>query len=210
MANKITYNGIDYPSVTSLAKEYSILPNTLKYRLEQGMSVKDALSTRRKSRVDKNKPTPSNVVKIEYNGKHYDSFTQLCKEYNVPLANFSKRKSRGYSIEECIYGRRDIKVNYTYNNKGYYSLMEIAKEYNISLSTLSGRLSSGYSLKDAIEGNIETSIEYEGILYKNEKELCKKQGVSYATFRSRKNRGASLEECLYKGYLKLNRSKKSQ
>lgn len=201
MSKIIEYKGITYKSVSALAKEYEVDGNKLRYQLEKGVSIEQAIADIRKSTLESESIIKEKIV---FENKEYNSYGELCRKLNVSLGLFCKRKSRGYSIEESVYGKDKEKI--TYNGKEYSSINKIAEEFGLSYRALASRIKSGYTLEEAItwKDGIHGAyvIVYDGNRYQSEKDLCNKLGVSRNTFKARKKKGWTLEECIHGKSLK--------
>lgn len=91
---KLEYNGKEYKSVVELAKVAQVGYGTLKARLLSGMSVEEAVETKKDSRKQ--------AQKIEYMGKEYPSMKRLAEEVGIKYSVFYERVKRGMSVEEAV------------------------------------------------------------------------------------------------------------
>lgn len=49
--------------------------------------------------------------KIQFKGKTYKSFRELCEDYNAPYEKSRKRFQRNWAIEESLFGKTEIEVS---------------------------------------------------------------------------------------------------
>lgn len=101
------YNGVEYPSIKSLAKEYGMYEGTISRRLKLGLSLDEAMI---KSSCIK-KIDSSNVY--EYNNKKYLTLKDLYEEHKedavVTYSSFRKRIKKGIPIQVALtYSAKEI------------------------------------------------------------------------------------------------------
>lgn len=96
----IEFEGHRFKSIRELCRHYKLHPATFCGRRDLGWTLKECVYGKidefGKSRL---------IGKIEFNGKIYKSFKELCEAYDVNYANCRMRYHRGWTIEECILGK---------------------------------------------------------------------------------------------------------
>ncbi len=223
--NIIEYNGKIYSSKRKLCQDYDINYITFLDREKRGLSIEECLSEKHFSSKSNNtsykelqencnedytrnivrtyKYSPSkehtNGIKIEYKGKNYTSYKELCYSYGANYSTFRARKNRGLSIEECLEKVSHNHKRISHNGKDYTSYQELCKDYEVNYGTFITRKRKCLSLKDCLqsEGRVTVSpITYNNKTYPSYKELCKEYNVKYDTFAKRRAKGLSLEESL--------------
>lgn len=94
------YNGLHgdtYTSLQKLADAYGIPRGTLKSRLEIGMTLEEALTSKlRKLRKLRNNKC------VDWLDNEYDTIEDMCKAYNVKVSTFKWRIKHGYSLQEAL------------------------------------------------------------------------------------------------------------
>lgn len=87
----------------------------------------------------------------------------------------------------------------------YSSVSEMCKAYNIGRSTFQQRIQKGMSLEEALTAPLCKSsarankcVDYLGNEYSSEAKMCEKYGINFFTYRERKMKGWSIEDCLTK------------
>lgn len=144
---KIVYDGIEYPSIRSLAKAKNIPYHVIQMRLKKGMSIKKAIET----------PVGELMGnEIVFKNKKYSSFSKLCKAFNIPPSIALSRLNMNWSLEKTLTTPvRKTKNRYipqlTYNGKDYSSLKVLCDDLNIDYQNTLNRLHRGKTLKEAIE-----------------------------------------------------------
>lgn len=93
---------------------------------------------------------------MSYNGKQYEKYSDLAREYNITPHRLFKRLDRGWSLEEAINIPIDRKEHilhkklYKYNNK-LMSIKQLSEFSGLNPSTISKRLDRGWSVEEAVE-----------------------------------------------------------
>lgn len=192
----ITYNGVDYPNLSSLAKAFNINAATLQQRLSRGYSLEDALSNKRINKI------------IMYNGVKYTSYSALAKAHNITRQTLWNRIKQGYSLDEALSQKRLRNPNSGYGTatpisyKGikYRTKKELANALNVTPSFLYQRLSKGLSVEEALlsveKVIVGKPVTYKGVKYPSIKELAKAVNVKPDFLYQRFKKGYTVEEAL--------------
>ena len=96
--------GNKYRFIKEMCRHYKIEYETYLSRRNKGWTVEEALTLptgQRNSRL-KHNCTTSGIPCVDYLGNTYNSYTEMCKAYGISNVLFAKRKSRGYTLEECL------------------------------------------------------------------------------------------------------------
>lgn len=80
-----------YSSIREAAKRYKISYNTVLYRLQQGLSIEEAVGIT---------PIKKKIVKI--NGVEYPSLKIACQHYNLKLSKIYIRLRHKWSLDEAF------------------------------------------------------------------------------------------------------------
>lgn len=125
---KIEYNGKIYESRVALAKEFNIPVGTLEARLRQGKTIETAIKLGHGKKGIYGK-------RITYNGKEYDSISQLAKAVDINYYTLRSRLYLGKTVEEAIAMGTDstIKTTIEYNNTQYESINDLKRKLNINM-----------------------------------------------------------------------------
>lgn len=150
------------------------------------------------------------------NGKSYTSLSSCyndnSEKITVGIATVRSRLKSGWSLEDALFKPKEKTLetklgDHTVEGKVYKNLPSISKEYGITLNTIYKRYSRGCRGDDLIplkkRKNYIEVIEdkkygfYAGnIGYVTAADACKKLGVKYVTYQSRRRRGLSIEQAL--------------
>lgn len=88
------HQGRSFESFEQLARHYAMCPDTLKHRLKNGMSLKQALTMPARR--------GQHVQCKDHLGTVYYTFTDMCNHWGVKYYTFISRLNKGLSIEKCL------------------------------------------------------------------------------------------------------------
>ena len=91
--NRIEFEGKIYSSLMAVCRAYGVKYNTVQGRLEDGMSLSEAIHTPKMCSLAKPR---------DWNGKTYPSLVALCKEHNFPYNLVRDRLYKGKSLEKAL------------------------------------------------------------------------------------------------------------
>lgn len=142
---------------------------------------------------------------IELHGKTYNSYTELSKEYNLPINSIYKGLSRGLSIEEVVtnYKPRNKEVKDHLGNS-FDSIRDMCRFWNTSEHVYRQRVVAGMSLKDALTlplkkgGNRYNRVytDFNGNTFTTMQSMCDFHGLNISTLHRHIKDGKTLEEAL--------------
>lgn len=186
----VEYAGKMYPSIRSLAIERRMPYQTLRARLEKGMSVEEA--------IQDDVPRIYRGAPIEYAGKIYPSIKALAEEQQIPYNKLRVRLCRGMTVEEALSASGP---SIEYGGKTYLSIKSLADELHVPYCRLRHRLKKGMAVDEALQNNRLYSykghpVEYKGKLYPSICSLAKELPIPYYTLLYRLKKGWSIEEAL--------------
>lgn len=81
---KITHDGIEYPSITELAKKLDISPITLSHRI--------------RNNIDLQKPVANRRTTFEYDGKIFKSRKEMCCFLGINISTYKYRLKHGLDL----------------------------------------------------------------------------------------------------------------
>lgn len=199
--------GKTYYGCGQLGDAFGIEPTTIRARLEtSGWTLRQAVGV---DDPPEREVVPSLCKPITFRGEQYASQTELCRVYGVQRGNFWTRRKAGWSLEEALELVKRPKV---YNKplkpvtafgKEYSCLAEACRCFGEDVKRVCGRINQlGWSIEDALTGKRSEPhggwIVYaiNGERYVGQEELAKAHGLTKQQFRSRLNRGHTLEQAL--------------
>lgn len=95
-AKAVSFNGVDYESVTAMCKDYNVSPIEYYKRLKRGWTMEQALEVAPRSTkvISKIKPTVF--------GRQFQTVKEACDYYGVSTVTYRGRRRKGYSEEESL------------------------------------------------------------------------------------------------------------
>ena len=132
----------------------------------------------------------------DHKGKEYASVADMCRAYRVKTNTYYKRLERGYSIKECLLGRKSR--YYVYKRKYYKTLAEASRDLNVPYDLLVKRMKKGMSFKQAVEHETTRVTDEHGNAYESERTMCEARGVNLNTYRKRRRKGDDIATALTK------------
>jgi DNA-binding transcriptional ArsR family regulator len=196
MAIQVEYNGNVYRSKSSLCKATGISPGTLANRLNNGLSVEQALA------IPFYKEWSFYQGKIVYQGTTYANLSELARGINIEESALSYHLRMGLLLEEILEGKTNF-VRYT--GKVYTSLEVLCSKRGCDLKKAVSQIKNGASLAEAMDGGgSKNEVLYKGKTYPSLSVLAEEKGVSYLNLLARLKITGSVEKAidflLGKGY----------
>lgn len=155
-----------------------------------------------------------NVVTDPF-GRTHRTLLSMLKFYDIPTSSYVGYMVTGRSMTDVLVDKMNkrlpkIKPGNRYDNvvdhlgKSYETISDMCRHYNISHGLIRDRLLAGWSLKDAltIPANPDIHIktkeveDHLGNKYNSLASMCKHYGMSDCTYRSRIQKGWTLEKAL--------------
>ena len=141
--NIFEFEGNMFRSERELANHYNIPYATLRYRLQMGMPLEEAIKGKRKRKKGK---------KIILGDVEYSSIKEAAKDNGISLKSVYARVSKGEDLESAITRPTSSGLHKSVTIKGvvYKNRKEAAKAFNISPSTITNRINKGWDEYSAI------------------------------------------------------------
>ncbi|ADL36339.1 hypothetical protein bpr_II402 (plasmid) [Butyrivibrio proteoclasticus B316] len=157
--------------IKTICETYSISYETIKKRLEHGLSLEEALAA--KNPLFKSCKDPF--------GNHYDTFKAMCSAYGQSDNAVRNRIKDGMTLLEALTVKP---FQYIVDDKVYKTIKEASDTYGTCYATTRIRLKEGYSLEEAILipshwkwQNLKEKFSFNGEKYYSYK--CDACGVQY-------------------------------
>lgn len=197
---KYEYKGMFFTSTEEIAKKFKINPQTLRARLHQGFSLKEAIETPLNQRKNGRFP-------IECKGIIFYSMEELSKHFKISTATLARRMKTGLSLVEAVEMEKwkRTKKKYVYKDETFSSIEEVCKRFNISRNAFCYGMSKGASFAEIIERSFEDKkrpyvsneqFEYEGVIYASKRHMCSVFNIDYNAFMKRLSRGWTIKKAL--------------
>lgn len=187
--------GNEYPSKTALCRAYNIERATFNHRLENGLSLEEALTTPVTNK--------SGYTCKDHLGNEYDSIEAMCYAYDIEQCTYSSRIKRGMSVEEALTTPSKVIIK-DHLGTVYLTKDAMCKAWGIERSTYSIRIRKGMSVEEALttplgsKGLKKASAckDHLGNEYPSRDAMCEAYNIDTGTFWSRISRGIGLEQAL--------------
>jgi len=210
--------GVEYPSLPSIAKEYGMNSNTLYQRFSRGKLGDDLVPPKkRKYYVE---PLKKNNYKYSVNGIRFTSKAEMCRHFDVVFVTFRKKLAAGYTLEEAL-GLVEVKnkpytearkatakisdFDLTVDGKKYESVRELAEAYDVGAHNITNRLVYyGYTVEEAVKmkGVLKEVTLNNGKTYKSLADTARAHDRTPEDLLAGLNRGLTIEQFL--GYEKYD------
>jgi hypothetical protein len=197
----VVVEGQKFESIRTASAKYNIDYKLVHGRLQSGWTIEQAFAL-------ESRPKPISKGKsVTVRGITHPSLRTACDHHKVPYVTFKQRKRKGYSIEEAL-GLKRVKRRTNgkaikIKGKTYPSLTEACEAFKLPLSRVGARLTSGWSVNEAFglcdrakQASNGKTLVANGQQFSSIKAACKHFGVSYQTYRLRRNRGLSVDQSL--------------
>ena len=155
-------------------------------------------------------------MKYLFRGKSYSSLSKLYREFEeiIPVSYVTvlSRLKEGLGLEEALFNPKEStgrKISpYEVEGVIYATLLDVARAYNLNHNTIYKRYARGKRGDDLVppkkrknyieplKKQIKYKLTVQGKSFVSEIEACRYYDVRYITYRKRKQKGYSAEECL--------------
>ena len=132
-------------------------------------------------------------------GNCYNSYSDVAKAYGINRRTLINRLNNGYTFEQAL--SCEVKCR-DYLGNPFKSENDMCEAYGVNYNTYMARKKSGRSLEECLSNDklmykgTNKCVDHLGNIFRSEFEMCKAHGVNYYTYKTRKIKGHSLEECL--------------
>lgn len=96
----VEFEGKKFKSTREFCRYYNLNVTTFCNRRNMGWTIEECVYGKA-NKYDR----PKLMGEIEFEGKKYKNFKSLCEDYKVNYKNCKMRHYRGWTLEECIYGK---------------------------------------------------------------------------------------------------------
>ena len=199
--------GVEYPNLPSIAKEYGMTSNAVYKRWSRGYKGDELVPEKK----HKNYVPPKKEIKYKFfvNGVGYKSYQDACRRNNVNYITFRKRYFvYGWSLERALavpsgltragqgtFTSRSITVE----NKEYKSIADAARNYGLTPETILAALNTGATINQAFKLEMrptEDTFEFEGKFYKNKEHLCREFKFPSSVLNNRLRKGLTIRQSI--------------
>lgn len=185
MVNKIseTVDGVEYASLTSIAKAYNLKLPTLARRYRLGKRGNDLVGP-----LDPNKVGHKTTI----DGVTYETFADLARAYNMKQSTISNRYIRGYRGADLVAEHLQDK-HIEIDGKVYPNYVAVAEAFDVPVDRVRRRYARNMRGRKLVDERIvhknSKPITVHGIEYVSLAELARDYGVSRQLVHSRYKQG---------------------
>lgn len=135
-------------------------------------------------------------------GKTYWNIDEMCAEYGITKTQYMTNIRNGLSVADALVERTEVQKHpKDHLGNEFRSTNAMCAHYGITKTVLRARLELGWSLEQILtspQKNLHyiESVDHEGRVFKNQKEMLKFHGISYAKFKHRIKQGLPPEQAL--------------
>jgi dCMP deaminase len=150
-ANKCTdHLGNEFRSLNEMCEHYGIESNTFTQRLGRGWGLKQALTEPvipNPNRANRELKEDNKKCKyIDPEGNQFDTKLEMCKHWGVRLDVFNYREALGYSLEQCLNGKKVV----DHLGNEFSTQVEMCDYWGVNIGTYNWRRRSGWDLEESL------------------------------------------------------------
>lgn len=168
----VVFEGKEYPSICSLAREYEVSYSRLSHYYARNHDI----------HLSMQRCLEEQGIEVSLWGKPYHGIADVAIQFGLKYASLRAKAKRMESLEKAV----DTMLRaepIRYEGKTYETLSELCAANGISQDNIYERLTYGLSLKEALTRPIKSNgnrkaVEFHGIEYPSHREVCRVYGIS--------------------------------
>lgn len=154
----VSPDGRQFRTLEELCDAYGVCQNTIRYRMNHGKTLEEALNQVKYLRTNLRKQCrPANGV-YDHAGNHYDNMPQMLTAYNVSRGAFYYRRKKKHTLQECLEGYKHTRTrcrtrcirSEDHLGNVFESVKEMCEHYGITPTTYCKRIERGYTVEQAL------------------------------------------------------------
>lgn len=142
MSEVYDHLGNKFSTQKEMCDFYHISTGCFRKRISKGLSLKEALTN------EKEKPRARKYK--DFNGKEFNSLTDMCKYYGITTSLYFTRLKHGWELKDILTKKKVDYVVRDFNGKEFTSIKKMCAYWNISTTCYWERSRKGWSLKDIL------------------------------------------------------------
>ncbi len=168
----VVFEGKEYPSIRSLAREYEVSYSRLSHYYARNHDI----------HLSMQRCLEEQGIEVSLWGKPYHGIADVAIQFGLKYTSLrTKAKSMG-TLEKAV----DVLLRtepIRYEGRDYESLSELCSDNGVLQDNIYERLTYGLSLKEALTRPIKSNgnrkaVEFHGIEYPSHREACRAYGIS--------------------------------
>lgn len=180
--NPVELNGIRYPTVKAVAKEYGLSYSRLAHYYYRNHDIE----------VSVQRCLESQGITVELWGRKYNGIAEVSLRFGLKYAALAQRIRDGMELPRAVktmLGKEPI----LFQGKQYENFVDLCAEYQIQPGNVYDRLGLGLTLEDALTRPIRDMgrrnyVYYAGKEYMSLRDLCRAYGISEMCVREQTRR----------------------
>lgn len=196
--------GNTFPSKKAMCEHWHVPRNVFFTRVKAGKTLEECLDPSTSGR--RANSNQSNRVKDHLGQEHYN-LDAMCAAWGITKSEYMTNVRNGLPLDRALTERTERQKKPTdHTGAQHASINAMCRAWGITKTTLRARLELGWTLEQILthpEDNshlIECS-DHLGRKYASQREMLAAWNVTYATFKHRRSKGCTLQECLDPGSL---------
>ena len=187
-----------FESQKAMCAYWHVTASTFQQRRKKNYSLQECLCGCKKQ------PNYNAIPYTDHLGHKFNSATELCQHWNVRLDTFLNRHKKGWTIEECIFGKKDksfyAEIIIDPNGKTFRNQKEMCEYWNVSYDAYLFRKRKGYDLATCLDDSKfitkQSSTDPFGNKFNSIIDMYNYWNVKQSTFTYRRNAEYSMLESL--------------
>ncbi len=138
--------GNSYASKTAMCEAYGIRLETLISRMNRGMDLGTALTTK----VTKKEQRHRGPFK-DHLGNEFKTVQKLCAHWGISVNTYYDRKAKGLSLKQCLSKKKiEPRLCVDHHGKKWKTLKAMCEAWDISIKVFHAREKLGWCMKDIL------------------------------------------------------------
>lgn len=202
--------GNKFDSIIAMCSYWKITPAQYYSRLKSGYDLEYILTTKRKHKRFKKTIRFVNGECRDHLGNTFGSIASMCSYWGISYATFYKRIRTGCNLKQALtftkyYNPSNATPITDHLGNRFKCIKDLCNYHNASYSCVLNSLRSGVDIKTVLESSpkVKVVIDHIGNKFSSERAMCREHNISFNTYRARKYKGYTIQECLYPGRLPI-------
>lgn len=178
--------GNEFKSITDMCKHWKISTSVFNRRLQNGMSIEQALTALKRTHDCK-----------DHLGNVFPNQDAMCEHYNITSSAFRHRRKHGWTIEKALTTPLRDYICTDHLGQEFKTLTKMCEHWGIDRSTFIMRTRAGIAIEQALTtptGNEEKPKDVYGNEFRTNEEMCDAYQIPVNLFSDRiRNKKSKIE-----------------
>lgn len=153
------HTGRKFCCISAMCRHYRIKPDEFMWRMSEGWTVEEALTSCRRSTSENKVRRKALVNSMSLNcvkdhiGQSFPSVEAMCLYYDIPMVTYMFRRTQGWDLREALttpVGAFQKRTVFDHMGQKYESVDAMCRHYRVAVSTFKDRIKKGWSLEKAL------------------------------------------------------------